>query len=136
MSKLERIDAFIKVVEENGFSAAAKKQQISTAAISRLISRLESDLNVQLLKRTTRQLVLTDIGVLYYQQCKNAIAGLKEAENLIANNQSQATGSLSIVSNRYFAMTYLIPRLADFMAANINLQITVDLAERFPDFDK
>jgi len=58
MSKFERITAFINVVEGNSFAAAARKQGVSTAAISRLIARLESDLKVALLKRTTRQVSL------------------------------------------------------------------------------
>jgi DNA-binding transcriptional LysR family regulator len=86
MSKFDRIAAFIDVVEENGFAAAARKQGVSTAAISRLVARLESDLKVELLKRTTRQVSLTSIGTAYYQQCKKSIEGLKEAEQVIAGS--------------------------------------------------
>lgn len=132
MSKFERIAAFIDVVEENGFAAAARKQGVSTAAISRLVARLETDLKVELLKRSTRQISLTPVGATYYQQCKQALEGLKEAEFVIAGSHAEAMGTLKVTSNRYFALKHLIPRLSQFMAQNPQLQIKFELAERFP----
>lgn len=133
MSKLERIQAFIDVAEENGFAAAARKQGVSTAAISRQISALEAELGVQLLKRSTRQMSLTEIGLQYFQHCKKLLLELAEAENAIAGSQQQAQGLLRITSTRYFALTHLIPRLPEFMAQNPQLAIQFELAERFPD---
>lgn len=136
MSKLERIATFIKVVEENGFAAAARKLQLSTAAISRQIGALEAELGVQLLQRTTRQLSLTEIGKQYYEQCKKTLSDLAMAEATIAGSQTDPIGTLSITSSRYFAEEYLIPRLPEFMAQNPNLCIDLELAERFPDLDQ
>jgi DNA-binding transcriptional LysR family regulator len=133
MSKFERITAFIDVVESNSFAAAARKQGVSTAAISRLVSRLESELKVELLKRTTRKISLTEIGSTYYQHCKKVLEGFKEAELAISESQVEATGTLNIISSRYFAIKKLIPRLSDFMAQNPHLQIHFELAERNPD---
>lgn len=132
MSKLERINAFISVVEQNGFAAAARKERVSTAAISRQVARLESDLGVELLKRTTRQIVLTEIGAEYYQNSKKALADLIEAEIAIANSQDEATGILSVTSNRYFAIKYIISQLSKFIELNPKLQVKIELAERFP----
>lgn len=133
MSKLERINAFIAVVEQNGFAAAARKEGISTAAISRQVARLEADLQVELLQRTTRQISLTEIGAEYYQLSKKALADLVEAEITISNSRSEPTGLLSVTSSRYFAMKYLIPKLSEFRALYPKLQVKVELAERFPD---
>src|ERR1700744_2793471 len=99
MSKLERISTFISVVDENGFAAAARKNAVSTAAISRQISALEEELHVQLLQRTTRQISLTEIGNEYYQQCKKMLNQLQDAENAIAGSQHTATGILTIASS-------------------------------------
>lgn len=133
MSKLERINAFISVVEQNGFAAAARKEGVSTAAMSRQVARLESDLGVELLQRTTRQIALTEVGTEYYQYSKKALADLMEAEIAISNSREEPTGLLSVTSSRYFAMKYLIPQLPKFMALNPKLQVKVELAERFPD---
>lgn len=133
MSKLERINSFISVIEENGFAAAARKQGVSTASISRQVARLESDLKMQLLHRTTRQLVLTEIGAEYYQHCKKALHELNEAEAEIVASQDEASGILTITSTRYFAIEHLIPHLPNFMAQNPKLRVKMELAERFPD---
>lgn len=136
MSKLERITAFIQVVDENGFAAAARKNSISTAAISRQVAALEHELGVELLQRTTRQISLTEMGNEYYQQCKKMLNQLQDAENAIAGSQNEATGILTIASSPHFALRYLLPTLPEFMNANSKLQIRFDFAERFPDLGK
>lgn len=136
MSKLERIATLIAVVEENGFAAAARKKEVSTAAISRQITALEGELGVKLLKRTTRQVALTLAGETYYQQCKNALRTLQEAENAMDSSKKEAVGDLHIMTNRYFAQAYLIPKLPQFMKLNPKLNLHFHLAERFPHFEK
>lgn len=136
MSKFERIATFISVIEENGFAAAARKKGVSTAAISRQISSLEYELGTQLLTRTTRHISLTEIGEEYYQQCKSALGTLQEAENAISKSKDEATGELHIMTNRYFAITYLLPKLSEFKKQNPNIIFHFHLAERFPNFEK
>lgn len=136
MSKFDQITAFIAVVEEHGFAAAARRQHVSTAAISRQVARLESELNTQLLRRTTRHISLTEIGVRYYEQVKKTMDELCEAELAIADSQAVATGLLTVTSSRYFATQHLLPRLPEFMALNPQLRINLELAERFPDLDE
>lgn len=136
MAHFSQIAAFIAVVEQNSFAAAARQLSVSTAAISRQVARLETDLHVQLLYRTTRRVSLTEMGAEYYQQCKKALEGLAEAERTITASQVVATGTLSITSSRYFALQYLLPRLPTFMTQNPQLEIKLELAERFPDLEK
>lgn len=133
MSKFDQITAFIAVIEEHGFAAAARKQHVSTAAISRQVARLESELNVQLIRRTTRHISLTEIGARYYEQVKKTIDDLYEAESAIADSQAVATGILTVTSSRYFATQHILPRLPEFMALNPELRVNLELAERFPD---
>jgi DNA-binding transcriptional LysR family regulator len=136
MSKLEQIEAFLTIIQENSFAAAARKQGISTAAISRQISRLEADLGVQLLERTTRQIALTEVGAQYYQYAKRALNELTDAQALIQGSQIEPSGSLKMTSNRYFANKYLIPHLAEFIKRYPKLILNLELAERFPDFNE
>ncbi len=133
MNKILCISTFISVIEENGFAAAARKQQVSTAAISRQVTNLERTLGAQLLHRTTRRLSLTDIGREYYQQCKKTLNELQAAEDAVQGSQQEATGVLHIMSNRYFSVKFIVPRLALFMQDNPKLRIKLEVAERFPD---
>lgn len=132
MSKFDRLATFIAVMEENGFSAAARKKGVSTAAISRQITALEKELGVQLIQRSTRQFLPTEIGSEYYQQAKQALVQLEDAETAIAGSCVEPAGILNVTSSRYFADKYLIPTLPEFMALNPKLKIKLELAERFP----
>ena len=134
MSKLDRIATFIMVIEQNGFAAAARVKGISTPAVSRQIATLEKELATELLHRTTRKIALTEVGNEYYQQCKKTLAELNEAEGAIAKSKTEATGTLTIMANRYFAITHILPRLMAFMQQNSKLHINFKLAEKFPDF--
>lgn len=136
MSKLEQISTLIAVVEEGGFAAAARKRGVSTAAVSRQITQLENELSVQLLNRTTRYVELTDLGHEYYQRCRKVVSDLQEAESVIASAKDEVTGDLHIVAARFFAVKYLLPRLSDFQFKYPNLNIHLQLAERFPNFEK
>jgi DNA-binding transcriptional LysR family regulator len=136
MSKFEQIESFLAIVHENSFVAAAKKLGVSTAAISRQISRLEANLGAQLLERTTRRISLTEIGTQYYEHCKNALAELNEAEALITGSQAEPSGTIHILSNQHFANEYLLPYLAEFMTLYPKLIPNIELAERFPDFNE
>ena len=60
----------VTVVEQGNFSKAARKLGITPSAVSRQISRLEDALGIKLLKRTTRQLVLTESGKITFDYCK------------------------------------------------------------------
>lgn len=133
MASLAHITAFIHVVEHNSFAAAARARGVSTAAISRQVAQLEAALQVQLLHRTTRQVTVTEIGASYYQQCKKVLNELEEAEKAITGSQEMAIGTLHVISSRYFALEYIIPRLAEFMQLHPRLAINLELAERFPD---
>ena len=136
MSNLERIATFIAVIEENGFAAYARKKGVTTAAISRQIAALEQALNVQLLNRTTRRIILTEIGEAYYQQCKKALNELKVAENVITQSKEEATGTLNVMTNRYFAIQYLLPKLSEFQRQHPKVELHFQLAERFPNLEK
>jgi DNA-binding transcriptional LysR family regulator len=136
MNKFDKLSTFITVVEENGFAAAAKIKGVTTGTISKQIALLESELGVQLLHRTTRQLSLTEIGKTYYEYCKNPMLELEQADRVIAESKQEATGTLNIVASRYFAITHIIPKLSAFMRLNPRLQINLQLDERFPNLEK
>ncbi len=133
MSTLAQIQTFISVVEEQSFAAAGKKQGVSTAAISRQISQLESYLKTQLLHRSTRSVTLTEMGLRYYQQVKKTIIELDEAELAMINSEKEATGILHINTSRYFALEYILPRLPEFLRQNPKLKIKLEFAEKLSD---
>lgn len=133
MNHAGKLETFINVVEAGSFAGAARKQALSTAAISRQISSLEADLKAVLLHRTTRKIALTDIGEQYYREVKIALERLQQAEHAIRHSLDNCTGTLHITCNRYFADIFLIPHLPGFMKQHPKLKVYLELAERFPD---
>ena len=73
MSTLDQMRAFVAVVEEGSFTAAALQFDISVTAMSKKVSMLEKSLNTRLLMRTPRLITMTDIGQKYYAQCKKIL---------------------------------------------------------------
>lgn len=133
MISLTQIQTFIAVVECHSFAAAARRLGVSAPAVSIQIAGLESVLATQLIQRTTRKLILTDYGRIYYEQVSKGIDLLKQAEQTLLASSEEPKGDLVVTANRHFATTYLLPRLPDFIERYPLLKLELELAERFPD---
>lgn len=92
------ISIFTTVADEGGFSASARRLNMSPASVSRAVSQLESRLGVRLLTRTTRSVQLTDAGERYCADCQRILAELEEAERNAANTYWAPRGSVSITA--------------------------------------
>ncbi len=74
MERLKRMSVFAKVVEFGSFHPAAARQlQMSVSSISQTVSKLEDELQVKLLNRSTRSIGLTEAGRIYYQGCRRML---------------------------------------------------------------
>src|SRR3954470_21084491 len=81
---LDRVVAFVRVIEKGSFFAAAKDLSVSPSVISKLVTLLEDDMGVLLLRRSTRRLSLTDAGANFYAHCASALASIKSAKDRAA----------------------------------------------------
>lgn len=133
MDKLAAIKAFVTVAEEGGFSAAALELGLSKSAASRQIANLEAALGVQLLKRSTRSVTLTDSGYAYLERCRTVLADLEEADQAIAALHNQPKGLLRINAPMSFGVSHAAVAVADFMARYPELQVALILNDRFVD---
>ena len=80
MIDLNDLRVFESVVREGSFTAAAKALGLGKSTVSERVSRLEDDLGVLLLQRTTRSLRPTDDGAAFYERCRRVVAEAREAE--------------------------------------------------------
>lgn len=128
MYTFNHIRTFVHVVEMNNFSRAAKALNLTVAAVSKHVSQLEAELGIELLQRTTRKLVLTEIGHQYYLQCKNIMHAIDTAESIVKQTQDEPSGILTVHCEPYFADRYVVPKLPEFQKkypkVNIDLYIT------------
>ena len=73
MDRLTEMEAFATVVDQGGFTDAAKKMGISKSAVSKHVSALEARLGARLLNRTTRRVSPTEIGLAYYNRARRVL---------------------------------------------------------------
>lgn len=120
----------MKVVEENGFSSAARTLNLSTSYVSRQLSALENRLGVRLLNRSTRRQSLTPVGALFYRNCASILAQLEEAELAVTQMQSVPRGLLRVSAPVGFGTSHIAPTVAAFMAKYEDLEIELSLDDR------
>lgn len=89
---LNWIATFVRVVDAGSFTGAADAIGTPKSSVSRSVSKLEEELGVRLLQRTTRRLGLTEAGAAYYQRVRGAVAGLAEADAAVAELGSSPRG--------------------------------------------
>lgn len=118
MNKFQDILSFVKIAELGGFTAAAKVLGSSTSSVTKSVNRLEGELGVQLLHRTTRRMHLTEYGVDYYERCKQILADLEDAESSIRNANVSASGLVRMALPPSFGRMTVIPALPHFYERN------------------
>jgi DNA-binding transcriptional LysR family regulator len=126
MEDLNDIATFIRVVERNSFTAAGKELRLSSAAVSKRISRLEESLGAQLLNRSTRRLMLTEAGTDFYKQCSQIISHLEQARNAVTGHNKELKGTLRIHAALGVGQRLVAPAIHEFLKRYP--EVMVDLA--------
>lgn len=123
------MQVFAKVVETGSFSAAAELLNMSPSAISKLVSRTEGRLGVQLFKRSTRSMALTAEGREFYASCARILQEIEDAELSVSQGFSQVRGTLRVNTSLPFGQHYLVPLLAEFRALYPEVVIDISLTD-------
>jgi DNA-binding transcriptional LysR family regulator len=132
MDRLTSLTAFVQVVENGGFSAAARRLSMSTTMVSNHIQALEDRLGVRLLNRTTRKVSLTDVGADYYERCSQILEELEDAETAAGAQQSTPRGKLRIHCSGHI-MRFIAPVVAEFNGLYPEVIIDLVMGERLVD---
>ena len=132
--RLGSIELFCLAAEQASFTGAANIAGVTPAAVSRSIGRLEDRLGVRLFVRTTRQIRLTDGGRRYYDQCRQALLQLVEAEREVTGAQAAPAGPLRISAPTPYAHYRLLPLLPQFRQLYPDVTFEVHVSNRNIDF--
>ncbi|WP_414555785.1 LysR family transcriptional regulator [Stenotrophomonas forensis] len=123
MVSLDRFDIFRAVVEAGSLTAAADRLGLSRAVVSFNLKRLEQELGVTLLLRSTRHLALTEAGEQFLQHCVQALDAAQAAIDAARRDQHQLQGVLRLTTTPEYAQLRLIPALEAFRARHPALQL-------------
>ncbi len=130
MDRLECDRMFAAVIDTGSFAAAAARLGTSTGQASKLVSRLEQELGVQLVARTTRALALTEVGRAYYERIKAIIEDFDALDASVRSASGAPTGRLRITAPVTFGTVQLAPVLIAFAAAFPDIQLDVTFSDR------
>ena len=130
---LAAINAFVSVGDAGGFRAAATALGVTSAAVSKAVSRLEAQLGVMLVARTTRAVRLTSAGEVFHARCKSILADLDQAAHDAAEGAAVPQGRLVISVSRAYGRLRVLPVIADFVKQYPQVEVTVRLSDRTVD---
>lgn len=124
---------FTRVVEAGGFTAAAQLVGLPKSSLSRRVARLERELGVRLLQRTTRKLTLTEAGHAFYERVRRAVLGLEEAASTAREADGEPRGLVRITAPPDSASLGLGAIAARFTEKYPAIQLELSLSTRVVD---
>src|SRR3981189_517038 len=133
MDRLAALEMFVGVVDTGSFSAVARRQQIGQPAVSKAVVQLEEWLGVSLLMRSTRSVVPTEAGRIFYEHAKRTIEEADEAVVAARGSASGLSGKLRVSTSVFFGQLHVIPQLSAFLAEHPDLDVELVLDDRVVD---
>jgi DNA-binding transcriptional LysR family regulator len=115
MDRFAEMETFVRVVEDGGFSAAAKSLHLTPSGVSRTVARLEDRLAARLLNRTTRRLSLTEEGRHFHQRCLRILADVDAAERAVGVQSDAPRGILRVNAPMAFGAYQIAPVMPGFL---------------------
>lgn len=120
---------FVRTAEARSFSRAAVELGVSTAAISKAIKRLEEDLGVKLLERSSRVVALTAPGELFLERCRPAVLSVKGAREVMQSATGEPQGELT-VSMPFILAPFVVPHLGSIATQYPRLSFRLNMTDR------
>ncbi|GLQ08163.1 transcriptional regulator [Devosia yakushimensis] len=129
---IEELQTFVEVADAGGITPAARRLGVSKSIVSRRLGRLESELGVQLLARTTRGAALTEAGVAFRDHAAKIVAEIEMARQTILPN-GDLRGRLRIAVPLSVGPSQFAPMLAEMARRHPQLHIHAAYSDRFVD---
>jgi len=129
---IEDLQTFVAVADAGGVSAAARRLGVSKSMVSRRLFRVEAELGVQLLARTTRGAALTEAGITFRDHAARATAEIEKARETILPT-GELRGRLRVAMPLSFGPTHFAPVLAEMAQHHPQLHIHTSYSDRFVD---
>ncbi|SFD38477.1 LysR family transcriptional regulator [Pseudoalteromonas denitrificans] len=132
-TRSDDLELLIAVTEFGGFSAAAEALNIQVARISRSVSKIEKELGISILTRTTRRVILTDEGKQFVDAVSLGLQKIEKAEIDIVNRGVLPMGKLRVDAASPFILHQLVPHIKGFKKAYPDIDIELSSNEEFVD---
>ncbi len=128
------LNLFVRVAELGSLSAAGRDLRLSPAVVSSRIQRLESQLGLRLLNRTTRQVNVTPDGETFYEHCLEILKTIESAQDAVSARRNKPAGSLKVSAPTAFARLHVAPHIPTFLKRFPEIQFQLIASDRFTSF--
>jgi DNA-binding transcriptional LysR family regulator len=128
--RLNQLALFVRTIDTGSFSKAASEFGLSQPSVSRAVASLEARLGVTLLRRTTRRISATEVGLALAESARHALAAIDDAENA-ARGAERLTGVLRVTLPTAFGVRAIVLLLPGFLARQPELRVELMMSERF-----
>ncbi len=133
MDKLNLLKVFVAVVDRGSFVNAAAALALSPSAVSKAITRLEEDLHIQLVFRSTRSIKLTSAGSDYAQQARAILQSLDDCESRLQNENQEPRGTLRLNLPVSYGRQYIVPLLKNFCHKYPDIKLNISFDDGYVD---
>ncbi len=133
MDSLPSLISFVRAAHEGSFAAAARSLGLSRAAVGQSVSRLEEQLGVRLIARSTRSFVLTEQGERLLAYCEDAVATLERASDIIERESGEVSGTLKVSVSGVLGRNVLMPIIGELLATHEDLEVDLRFDEGYVD---
>ena len=130
MDRLEAMTILLAAVDTGSLSAASRQLRVPLATVSRRVAELEEYLNVRLLHRGSRKVVLTDAGRNYVTSCRRIIEEIAETERAASGEYRTPQGELTISLPAVLGRTHILPIIVEFQRAFPDIRMRMQLTDR------
>lgn len=136
MLNIDRLLAFVDVVETGSLTVAAERRGVTKAAISKQISLLETECGAQLINRANKPIFFTEIGLELYEKTKKLKNSLKEIDIVISELKNMPERPLRVFSGINFAKFFIFPELKRWFDTYPLVSLDLEIGEWVPDMHK
>jgi len=133
MDNLGGILAFVRAAEARSFTKAAQQLGMSPSGVSKAISRLEEQFKVRLLHRTSRTVTMTPEGTVFYERCRQIVADLEDAEQMLSQAREVPQGALRITLPLSVGRLHLARVLPEFAQRYPEVTLSASFSDRLID---
>lgn len=130
---IEHLRLFVRIAATHNISLAGSELGLSPAVASAHINKLEENLGVRLIHRTTRKVSLTEDGQAFLHHAENVLDSVEAARASVGAGSLSPSGTLRIAAPASFGRMHLLPALSDFLDANPQLKVDLKLSDSIVD---
>lgn len=130
MDRLHEIEVFVAVADAGSFAKAGARMRLSPPAVTRAISALEDRLGARVFQRTTRSLMITEVGQRFLENARRILSDLDTAENEAVGEISVPHGQLTVTASVTFGRSTLAPIVCAFLSQNPRVSVSIMLLDR------